>query len=216
MSTRSPRPPVTRQTWIVLGACVLTSAIWALLPGCGHKPATIRPVTTAPTAQLTEPVVNPHVEAYVVPPVGWRADPPKQTGRHHHQTWLSPTGRTAYGIIHFKLPLPVGHDLALWGFLQEMKRSEGEAVLVSKQWDENLPGLRFVADGGLYRVRANLFVRGWQGWAVYAGTLRKEPLMPEELDLAERAREHTAVGLGDGADRAPSPTTAATAVRHGS
>ena len=56
--------------------------------------------------------------------------------------WLSPSGRTAYGVIYFSLPLPVGHDLTLWGFLDEMRHSEGEATLVSKQWDENLRGLR--------------------------------------------------------------------------
>ena len=106
--------------------------------------------------------------------------------------WLSPTGRTAYGVIHFSLPLPVGHELALWGFLREMRRSEGEAQLLSKGWDANSGLMRFVAQGGLYLVRSNLFVTGRQGWVCYAGTLKKEPIEPDELALAEIAREHTA------------------------
>jgi hypothetical protein len=100
-------------------------------------------------------------------------------------------------VIFIHLPLPVGQDLALWGFLREMRRSEGEANLISKQWDPNLSATRFVAEGGLYRVRVNLFVDGWSAWAVYAGTLRAEPIAGNELDLAERAREYTGVGLTD-------------------
>jgi len=55
-----------------------------------------------------------------------------------------------------------------------------------------------------------LWVRGrivW-GWptmavaTVYAGTLTTDPVEPTELDLAERAREHTVVGRA--------PTTAST------
>ncbi len=97
-------------------------------------------------------------------------------------------------MIHFKLPVPVGYDLALWGFLQNMKLREGEATLISKNWDPNLKGLRFVAEGGLYCVRTNLFIDGLSGWAVYAGTLRKEQINSKELSIAEEAREATLLG----------------------
>jgi len=165
--------------------------------GCGSKSQTIRPTTTASVSDLSTPHPNTDVDAYVDPPVGWIAQPLKFTSRHHHQVWESPTGKTAYGVIRFFLPVPVGHDLLQWAFMREMKRTQGQATLVSKQWDENLGGLRFVAEGGLYRVRVNLFVSGFAGWAVYAGTLLNSPVAQEELDLAERAREHTAVGLSD-------------------
>jgi hypothetical protein len=118
-----------------------------------------------------------------------------------HQVWLAPSGNTAYGIIRFTLPIPIGTDLALWGFLREMKRTQGEASLVSKQWDQNLDGLRFVADGGIYRVRVNLFVDGWRGWAVYAGTRRDHEIVENELEVAEQAREHTIVGIGSALSR---------------
>ena len=105
---------------------------------------------------------------------------------HAHQVWISPSGHTAYGIIHFTLPVPISPDVALWGFLQNMKQREGEANLLSKQWDSNLSQLRFVVEGGLYTVRCNLFLRGLQGWSVYAGTLRKEKIEADELAQAER------------------------------
>jgi hypothetical protein len=136
------------------------------------------------------------VDAKARPPAGWKPDPLKSSNDHAHQVWISPTGHTAYGIIRFNLPLPIGHDWALWGFLQNMKKSEGEADLLAKQWDENLQGLRFVAEGGMYLIRANLFVRGTTGWAVYAGTLRKEKIEIDELKLAEQAREFTICGSG--------------------
>lgn len=173
---------------------LLTAAM--LTGGCASK-KTIRPTTTASIVDLSTPVANADVDAYVDPPIGWIPKPLKQTSRHRHQIWESPTGSTAYGVIRFLLPFPVGHDLLQWAFMREMKRTQGEATLVSKQWDENLGGLRFVAEGGKYRVRVNLFVRGFAGWAIYAGTLRGEPIREEELDLAERAREHTAVGLSE-------------------
>jgi hypothetical protein len=95
------------------------------------------------------------------------------------------------------MPLPVGHNLALWGFLREMRRTEGEAELISKQWDENSGFLRFVAQGGLYVVRTNLSVSGTHGWACYAGTLKNEPIEPDELELAQIAREHTRFGFSN-------------------
>ena len=109
------------------------------------------------------------------------ARPLKHSPQHAHQVWLSPSGHTAYGVIHFSLPLPVGPDLALFGFLQNMKMHEGEANLISKNWDADLSCLRFVAEGGVYRVRVNLFVSGFEGWAIYAGTLRGFPINADEL-----------------------------------
>jgi hypothetical protein len=130
--------------------------------------------------------------------------PLKETKNHSHQLWLSPTGNTAYGVIRFSLPLPVGPDTVLYFFLREMRASEGEARLISKRRDPQLKGLGFVAEGGLYVVRTNLTTRGLRGWAVYAGTLRARPVLPNELSLAELAREETETGV-DGNPRAAKP-----------
>jgi hypothetical protein len=144
---------------------------------------------------LTEPAPVASVLAECDPPIGWLPDPLKKDDRHTHQVWLSPSRRTAYGVIHFTLPLPVGVNIVYWQFLREMKRSEGEATLIERQNDPNLPGIRFVVDDPSYRTRFYLIVSGFEGWAVYAGTLRDQPIMPDELELAERARDHTVVGL---------------------
>jgi hypothetical protein len=164
----------------------------SLILGCSHVAP--RAASQPVSSDLSPPTYLTSIDARATPPVGWHADPLKRSPAHAHQVWISPSGHTAYGIIHFTLPVPVGYDLAVWGFLQNMKLREGEATLISKKWDPNLNGLRFVAEGGLYCVRTNLFVNGLTGWAVYAGTLRKEQINSDELLLAEQAREATSFG----------------------
>jgi hypothetical protein len=170
--------------------------------GCASLPppnlATIHANWHGPTTQsLLLPFYNSDIAAVVDPPVGWRQDPLKTDSNHSHQAWVSPTGLTAYGVIHFKMPLPVGQNLALGGFLRQMDQTEGDEVLISREDDPNLPGIRFVAEGGRYHIRANFIVDGFEGWAIYAGTLRNQRILADELDTAIRAREHTKVGRPD-------------------
>lgn len=149
----------------------------------------------ADESQLADPFGFPELEAVVIPPAGWTPDPMKRSRSHAHQAWVSPTRHTAYGVIRMNLPLPfIGPSQVLGPFLDEMRRSEGEATLISRQNDPKLGGIRFVAEGGQYRIRANLVTRGFRAWAVYAGTLIGQDELPEELQLAEAAREQTRVG----------------------
>lgn len=193
-------PALMRADWmrIRLGAaCLLVVAVW----GCQSYPvATLESGKVAP-AGLTGPVAVPAVRAICEPPEGWIAKPLEVERGRVQQTWVSPSGSTAYGVIAFRLPLPVGSDLALWGFLGEMRKQYNEGRLLSKKEDAALPGVRFMAEGGPYRLRTNLIVRGLSGWAVFAGTLRDRPENPAELELAERAREGTLVGLVEHAAR---------------
>jgi hypothetical protein len=157
------------------------------------RPPTTQSVVHAAASGLSAPVDDPDLQAVVVPPVGWIQQPPKIDSRHAHRIWLSPSGDVAYGVIHFSLPLPLGPSITLSGFLQEMKKTEGDATLISRADDEKLPGIRFVADGGLYRIRANLLTSGFDGWVIYAGTLRSQPLNAPELALGIAAREQTQI-----------------------
>jgi hypothetical protein len=179
----------------VIAMLLLCAAGGGCQTGSAPSPAaTSQPSLDLKTlAGLSTAQFSNDVQAECLPPLGWAAQPLKRSARHTHQIWISPTGRTAYGVIHFTMPLPVGYDLALWFFMNEMRRSEGESKLTDKRWDPNLRGLRFVAQGGLYTVRANMLLRGFEGWAIYAGTLTGQPVIPEELDLAEQARECTRV-----------------------
>jgi hypothetical protein len=152
-------------------------------------------LTAAAASGLTAPVPNDSLKAVVVPPIGWKAEPPKVNDRHYHQVWLSPSKNTAYGVIYFKLPFPVGAGMTLNGFLNEMKKEEGAATLVDRKDDDKLPGVRFEARGNIYDIRGNLVVDGWHGWCVYAGTIVGKPIDAAELKTAVDAREQTRVGL---------------------
>lgn len=190
---RLPRPgiPVLCLTLLIGGAVGCQSKYGNIAT---YQPAT-QPLAVKP-AEIEEPEPLPDVDALVTPPAGWAADPIKSSEQHKHQVWKSPTGKTAYGIIHFSLPLPVPATWVLDPFLNEMKKSEGEANLIGAPLrDDALPGVRFTVEGGDYRMRINLICKGFRGWAVYAGTLRKDPEEPAELHLAEVARDRTKVGV---------------------
>jgi len=162
---------------------LIAGMVW-LVGGCASKSA-VGP-TTIPGGQRIAVLA-----ATCYPPPGWHADPLKISPKHHHQVWVSPTGSTAYGVIHFTLPLPVSADVALWGFLREMKRTEGSSELIYKQAVPSESAVRFEAQGGLYRVRGFLRVSGWEGWAAYAGTKADHSILMDELETAEQARDKT-------------------------
>jgi hypothetical protein len=175
-----PRPESPRQHfrsrrrfWVLL----------ILLSGCAHPPNQLKP-------QLIS-----ELDAAVLPPAGWTLDRADQSGRYVQRVWASPSGKTSYGVIRFTLPIPVGPEIALVGFLAEMRRNEGDADLIEKRRDPDHPGrLSFIAAGGRYRVNGIIVTRGFRGWAVYAGTLRNGPEAVDELELAVQARDNTTLG----------------------
>jgi hypothetical protein len=144
---------------------------------------------------LNPPTPVETVQAMVTPPVGWKPEPLKFSDRHTHQIWLSPTGETAFGVIRFKLPWPVGPRLLMGRFLAEMRRLEQSATVLSKEDDPELPGIRFVAESQIHKVRVNLITHGFRGWAFYAGSFAGKVENLAELELAERAREASSPGL---------------------
>jgi hypothetical protein len=189
-SYRDRRSQSPRQSSRAAARFLALMLISCAVMGCAkHK----RPsITTQPVAShLTTPFYVEALDATVAPPVSWQLDKQKNAEDHSHQVWISPSGNTAYGVIHFHMPLPVGHEWALWGFLREMRKNEGEATVIDKKWDDDLGALRFTAQGGRYTVRTILRVSGFDGLAAYAGTLTGHPVDEGELKIAEDARERT-------------------------
>jgi hypothetical protein len=137
------------------------------------------------------------LDATVDPPPGWILERSDDTARYVQRVWVSPTGRTSYGVIRFNLPLPLGKEIALEGFLAQMRESEGEARLIEKHRDRAQDRLIFAAEGGRYRLDGIIVTRGFHGWVVYSGVLRNSPLALDELESAVHARENTRLGLGD-------------------
>ncbi len=167
--------------------CLLASVF---LIGCASQP---KKHTESPTLQT-----RGDLEARVDPPQGWIAEPIKSSARHVHQVWLSPSRDTAYGVIRFSLPLPVGSGLALWGFLNEMKKTEGASDLLERHDDPDSNAIHFIARGGRYTVRGRIQTDGWKAWVAYAGTVTNQPVRRQELRQAEEARDRTQLSIGTG------------------
>lgn len=171
--------------------------VMTVAAGCGSSGRSGPPVSlpqTSADAQLLPETYIDIVQATVAPPIGWEPQPLKASTDHAHQLWISPSGHTAFGVIRFNLPFPVGHRWVLWGFMRQMRQDQGQAILLEDRWDPDSRLLRFVAEGGLYKIRTNLLVSGTTAWAIYAGTVRNVEVNQAELDLAERARERAWVG----------------------
>ncbi len=184
----------------MLGRVVLLVAVGVLVSCRSHRPVPPVEPALAKSLGLQPPREIEAVDAIATPPQDWPAEPLKSSEKHAHQVWLSPTGDTAYGIIHFTLPgiaaiISVPNDWVLDGYIREMKKDQGDARLISKQRDRELPGTRFIAEGGLYRTFNNLIVSGKHGWVIYAGILRAKPVNDEEFKLAEEAREQTQIKM---------------------
>ena len=164
--------------------------------GCRHGP--LNPVfeTDHPTNLVSHAFVG-DLNATPAPPHGWALDEPRVDPDSYQLVWISPTGRTAYGVIRFNLPLPLGHDLALFGFLRTMRAQDGQADLLDKQWDEARQALRFVVRGARYELSAPMVVRGSKGWVSYAGTRVDAPVIASEKAIAEQARDRTRFGPAD-------------------
>jgi hypothetical protein len=190
----------------------IRSVAWALAVACACAPnlagcarskqsdATAAPRANLPAtnpalyALLADPEYSAELHALIVPPIGWQPSVLPAKFNAFHQVWVSPSGRTAYGIIRFSLPLPLPHDPVLWVFMKEMRKKEGQADLLQKGWDADRRGLRAVIAGRRYTIRTTITIRGLSGWITYAGTLRNEPLETGELETAEAARERTELG----------------------
>jgi hypothetical protein len=183
----SHKKPTDRYPWAFAALLISLS--------CHHAkpPAPTTQLVVAPG--LTPPFPRQDLVAMVTPPLGWRPDPLKSSGSHTHQTWISPSGHTAFGVIHFTLPIPLSANFVLPFYMNAWKKDQGESKLLLKESDPALPGIRFVAEGGLYRTWSNLIVDGRDGWSIYVGVLRAYDPDPAEMTLAEEARESTRVGL---------------------
>jgi hypothetical protein len=137
------------------------------------------------------------LDAVVHPPIGWTLQRADDTPRYVQRVWVSPSGRTSYGVIRFSLPIPVGEEIALTGFLSQMRQSEGEAHLLSMERDDAQDRLNFTAEGGRYRLDGIIITRGFHGWVIYDGVLRNQSRALDEVALAVQARENTSPEPGD-------------------
>lgn len=153
----------------------------------------------AARATIASPVVPAitDLHARCVPPEGWTPRPTPASSRAQQIVWFSPSGETTYGVIYIPLPLPLGEQLVLWGFLGEMRQREKQAVLREKSFDRAADALRFVAEMPTYTMHGKLVVHGTSSWVMFASTANGRPIEQDKFMEARKAREAT-VTLSDG------------------
>lgn len=157
-----------------------------ILVGCAGQSR--QAPTTLPTEQFTL-IHRDDLGVQIHLPVGWNPERHDDRENAITQTWVGPSKRVALGVIHVRLPFPVGHEITLAGFLNRFAKEDGAVTLVEKKWDDNRQCFRFIAHGQRRQIESLLIVRGMDGWVVFAGTLLDKPAPPDELSLARQARE---------------------------
>jgi hypothetical protein len=159
------------------------------MPGpAATRPAAVRTLKP-PTKATTAPIADLHARPN--PPAGWVLEDVPASERADKAVWFSPDKRTAYGVVYFTTFLPVNRQMALAGFLAEMEHREGGAKLLNKQLDDTADAMRFVAQMPTYTMYGKLMVDGRSGWIFFASTANDEPVVPNQLAAAERARDAT-------------------------
>src|SRR5437762_13026093 len=98
-----PRRSCTFLILMALSAIALTGCAHY---GPPHHAVVIGPAEYYHAVGLMQPMSIPSVVAQCAPPDGWIAQPLKQSERHTHQIWLSPSGHTGSGVVHSQPPLP--------------------------------------------------------------------------------------------------------------
>lgn len=169
------------------------SILLVMLTGCrSDGPAPFAAASEVAAGPLVDAEYDADLRARCRPPREWQPKPLERLPRSVQRVWVSPTGRTAYGVIHIRLPLPLGPDLVLWRFLAEMREVEGEGRLLSRE--RRGGDVHFVAESTKYRLSARLHTAGRSAWVIYASVLRDQPVDQAEFPVAQAASESTVPG----------------------
>ena len=177
-----------------------------VLGACGCSRTTLRAderPTSRPVQGIGRGYFEPRVQAFLVPPRGWQPGPVEALEDYTHLTWLSPGGKAAYGAIYLQIPgwvptaiIPVKSltGRVLDEFVSRMRTDQGQADLLSSEWVDDADAMDFSVRGTTYTLQSRLTVRGKRGWVIYRGVLTGEVAPAEEVAVADRARDATAVG----------------------
>lgn len=136
------------------------------------------------------------VKAQAAPPAAWRQLEPKRRALYTDQQWRSPSGRTAVGVAHVRMPLPLNSRALLW-FAKGQYTKQGDDGRLIGQWVDDLGRSWFEAANNKYHVRGFIVTDGFEAWIVYTGRKTTEPTDMSEIALGARALE-TIVPLPNG------------------
>lgn len=128
------------------------------------------------------------VKAQAAPPAAWKALTAKRGPMYTDMQWRSPSGTTAVGVAHVKMPLPLGARALLW-FAKGQYAKQSDDGRVIGQWVDGLGRSWFEAENNKYRVRGFIVTKGFEAWIIYNGYKTQVPTDVSELALGARAME---------------------------
>lgn len=135
------------------------------------------------------------VKAEAAPPHSWKELVPKRTSLFTDMQWRAPSGNTAVGVAHVKMPLPLDARAVVWFAKQRYsKQSEGGRVI--GQWVDDLGRSWFEAANNKYHVRGFVMTKGFEAWIIYSGYKSQQPTDLAELTIAARAMETIVPQIG--------------------
>ena len=134
-------------------------------------------------AETIEPL---HVS--VSAPKTWEAMPLVKTPLYSHQQWRSPSRLTGMGIVHARLPLPLGRKMVIWLAKKEYTKRANDGRVIA-EWDDDVGRTWFEAENNKYHVRGYVQVEGFAVWFVYYGHKTATAPDPAEISLAARSVE---------------------------
>lgn len=134
-------------------------------------------------AETIEPL---HVS--VSAPKTWEAMPLVKTPLYTHQQWRSPSRLTGMGVVHAKLPLPLGRKMVVWLAKKEYTKRANDGRVIA-EWEDDVGRTWFEAQNDKYHVRGYVQVEGFGVWFVYYGHKTATAPDPAEISLAARSVE---------------------------
>lgn len=137
---------------------------------------------------LSEPMPVQDLKASASLPNGWTALRLQKAALYSHQQWRSPSKRTAVGVTHVKMPLPLSTKALVWMAMGEATKRVNDGKII-RRWNDALGREWFEAENEKYRMTGYVMTRGFDAWINYFGYRTTEPQEPAEIELATKALE---------------------------
>ena len=187
------------KSWAVLGLLAVLLVVGSA--GCGSaRPVSVRRLihhqAMIDFSGLKSVQHFEEVKAEAAPPAAWKPLTLKRHAMYTDMQWRSPSGTTAVGVAHVKMPLPLGSRALLW-FAKGHYAKQSEDGRVIGQWVDELGRSWFEAENNKYHVRGFIVTKGFEAWIVYTGRKTTVPTDMSEIALGARALE-TIVPLPNG------------------
>ena len=128
------------------------------------------------------------VKAQAAPPASWKQLAAKRGPMYTDVQWRSPSGSTAVGVAHVKMPLPLSARALLW-FAKGQYAKQGDDGRVVAQWVDALGRSWFEAANNKFHVRGFIVTKGFEAWIIYQGSKTDVPTDVSELAIGARALE---------------------------